>query len=97
MLLEILLTIPYGQTMTYGDIAKQIANQKGIAKMSAQAVDGTIGHNPISLIVPCHRVIGANRKLTRYAGSIEKKCIFETGKVENPQDIFPCGLVYEFP
>lgn len=70
---EILLTIPYGQTMTYGDIAKQIAEQKGIVSMSAQAVGGAVGHNPIGIIVPCHRVIGADRSLTGYAGGIEKK------------------------
>lgn len=70
---EILLTIPYGQTMTYGEIAKRIAVQKGIVSMSAQAVGGAVGHNPIGIIVPCHRVIGADRSLTGYAGGIEKK------------------------
>lgn len=70
---KILLTIPYGKTMTYGDIAAEIARQKGIAKMSAQAVGGAVGHNPISIIVPCHRVIGANGSLTGYAGGIDKK------------------------
>lgn len=70
---EIMLTIPFGQTMTYGEIANQIAKQKGLAKMSAQAVGGAVGHNPISLIIPCHRVIGANGSLTGYAGGIHKK------------------------
>lgn len=70
---EILLTIPYGQTMTYGEIAKIIAKQKGITRMSAQAVGGAVGRNPISIIVPCHRVIGANESLTGYAGGIDKK------------------------
>lgn len=70
---EILLTIPFGQTMTYGEIAKQIAGQMGIASMSAQAVGGAVGHNPISLIIPCHRVVGTNGSLTGYAGGIEKK------------------------
>ena len=70
---EIMLSIPYGQTMTYGEIAKQIAAQKGLAGMSAQAVGGAVGHNAISLIIPCHRVVGANGSLTGYAGGIEKK------------------------
>lgn len=70
---EIMLTIPFGQTMTYGEIANCIAKQRGITRMSAQAVGGAVGHNSISLIIPCHRVIGANGKLTGYAGGIEKK------------------------
>ena len=69
---KILLTIPYGHTMTYGEIAAQIAAQKG-NNMSAQAVGGAVGHNPISLIVPCHRVVGSNGSLTGYAGGIHKK------------------------
>lgn len=70
---DILLTIPYGQTMTYGEIASLIAKQKGIARMSPQAVGGAVGHNPISLIIPCHRVVGTNGSLTGYAGGIDKK------------------------
>ena len=70
---EIMLTIPYGKTMTYGEIADRIARQKGIAKMSARAVGGAVGHNSISLIIPCHRVMGANGSLTGYAGDIDKK------------------------
>lgn len=70
---EIMLTIPFGQTMTYGGIADRIAKQKGIAKMSAQAVGAAVGHNSISLIIPCHRVVGTNGSLTGYAGGIEKK------------------------
>ncbi len=70
---EILLTIPYGQTVTYGEIAKVYAMQKGLNKMSAQAVGGAVAHNPISLIVPCHRVIGSDGSLTGYAGGIERK------------------------
>lgn len=70
---EIMLTIPFGQTMTYGEIANSIAKQKGLVKMSAQAVGGAVGHNSISLIIPCHRVVGANGSLTGYAGGIEKK------------------------
>lgn len=70
---EILRSIPYGKTMTYGEIAKQIAARKGISRMSAQAVGGAVGHNKISVIVPCHRVVGANGNLTGYAGGIDKK------------------------
>lgn len=70
---EIMLTIPFGQTMTYGEIANNIARQRGLATMSAQAVGGAVAHNPISLIIPCHRVVGTNGSLTGYAGGIEKK------------------------
>lgn len=70
---EILLEIPYGETMTYGDIAKQVAREFGIDKMSAQAVGGAVSRNPISIIVPCHRVLGANLNITGYAGGIDKK------------------------
>lgn len=70
---QILCTIPYGNTITYGEIATLMAKKKGIAHMSAQAVGGAIGHNKISVIVPCHRVVGANGSLTGYAGGIEKK------------------------
>ena len=70
---EIMLSIPYGQTMTYGEIAKIIANRRYHSLMSAQAVGGAVGHNPISLIIPCHRVVGANGNLTGYAGGIDKK------------------------
>jgi len=68
-----LCDIPYGQTTTYGEIAKQMALRRGLKSMSAQAVGGAVGHNPISIIVPCHRVIGANGNLTGYAGGIDKK------------------------
>ena len=64
---DILMTIPYGQTMTYGEIAEILAQQTGKNKMSAQAVGGVVGHNPISIIIPCHRVVGADGKLTGYA------------------------------
>ncbi len=70
---QILQNIPYGQTITYGDIARQLAAQQGKTKMSAQAVGGAVGHNPISIIVPCHRVVGAGGSLTGYAGGIDKK------------------------
>lgn len=70
---EILLTIPYGRTMTYGEIAKRIEEKMGIARMSAQAAGGAVGHNPISLIIPCHRIVGTDGSLTGYAGGIDKK------------------------
>lgn len=80
---EIMLTIPYGQIMTYGEIAAKLAEQKGLARMSAQAVGGAVGHNPISIIVPCHRVVGTNGSLTGYAGGIEKKiALLELEKAE---------------
>ena len=64
---------PYGRTITYGQIAKQLAKNTGIDKMSAQAVGGAVGHNPISIIVPCHRVVGTNGSLTGYAGGLIRK------------------------
>ena len=70
---KILCKIPYGETITYNDIAKEIARQRKIKKMSAQAIGGAVGHNPISIIIPCHRVVGTNGNLTGYAGGIEKK------------------------
>lgn len=70
---KILCEIPYGEVTTYGEIAKKIAAEKGISSMSAQAVGGAVGHNPISIIIPCHRVVGTNGSLTGYAGGIEIK------------------------
>lgn len=70
---NILCQIPYGETMTYGAIAQKIAAARGLKRMSAQAVGGAVGHNPISIIVPCHRVVGSNGSLTGYAGGLEKK------------------------
>ena len=70
---EILLKIPYGKTTTYGQIAREIAAARGLAKMSAQAVGGAVGHNEISIIIPCYRVIGAHGNLTGYAGGIDRK------------------------
>lgn len=70
---EILLTVPYGRTVTYGEIARLIAKRKGLPHMSAQAVGGAVAHNPVSLIVPCHRVLGADGSLTGYAGGLDRK------------------------
>lgn len=69
----ILKQIPYGQIVTYGEIASMVAKLKGVEKVSAQAVGGAVGHNPISIIIPCHRVVGKNGSLTGYAGGIERK------------------------
>lgn len=70
---ELLRQIPYGETVTYGELAQAVAGQRGLARMSAQAVGGAVGHNPMSLIVPCHRVVGADGSLTGYAGGVAKK------------------------
>lgn len=78
---KILCKIPYGEVRTYGDIAKIIAKNTGKKSMSAQAIGGAVGHNPISIIIPCHRVVGTNGSLTGYAGGIDKK--IELLKLEN--------------
>lgn len=70
---EIMLTIPFGKTMTYKEIAEKIAKKKGLLSMSAQAVGNAVGRNPISLIIPCHRVIGTSGSLTGYAGGLTRK------------------------
>lgn len=70
---EILCDIPYGQVTTYGEIAGKIAETHGLGKMSAQAVGGAVSHNPISIIIPCHRVVGMNGSLTGYAGGLKRK------------------------
>lgn len=70
---ELLCEIPYGQVVTYGEIAKKTAEKIGRDSMSAQAIGGAVGHNPISIIIPCHRVVGANGSLTGYAGGIAVK------------------------
>lgn len=70
---NMLCEIPYGKVITYGDIAKRIAKLENIESMSSQAVGGAVGHNPISIIIPCHRVVGSGGSLTGYAGGIDKK------------------------
>ncbi len=79
---RLLLDIPYGKTTTYGALAKEIARSRGIGRMAAQAVGGAVGRNPVALIVPCHRVIGANGSLTGYAGGLEKKAKLLTLELE---------------
>lgn len=70
---EVLLQIPYGTTISYGELAKRLSLRNGGGKTSARAVGGAVGHNPISIIIPCHRVIGADGGLTGYAGGTQKK------------------------
>lgn len=70
---KLLLQIPYGQTMTYGEIARQLEKLQNRPHMSAQAVGGAVGHNGISIIIPCHRVVGTKGNLTGYAGGLDKK------------------------
>ena len=78
---KILCKIPYGEVITYGDISKIVAKEMGKKSMSAQAIGNAVGHNPISIIIPCHRVIGVNGNLTGYAGGIDKK--IQLLKIEN--------------
>ena len=70
---DIMRFIPFGHSMTYGEIAALIAQKRGIRKMSAQAVGGAVGWNPLCIIIPCHRVLGANKSLTGYGGGIKNK------------------------
>lgn len=91
---EILCKIPYGEIYTYGQIARIIAKEQGKSKMSAQAIGGAVGHNPISIIIPCHRVIGSNGKLTGYAGGIENK--IKLLELENHSPKF-AGKTIAFP
>ena len=70
---KLLLQIPYGQTTTYGEIARQLEKLQNRPHMSAQAVGGAVGHNGISIIIPCHRVVGTKGNLTGYAGGLDKK------------------------
>lgn len=67
------MQIPYGQTVTYGELARKLVEKQGVEHMSAQAVGGAVGHNKISVIIPCHRVVGTSGSLTGYAGGIDKK------------------------
>ena len=81
---EILKTIPYGETITYGEIAKIIAAEKNMSKMSAQAVGNAVGKNPVCIIIPCHRVVGANGKLVGFGGGINNKIsLLKLEKIKN--------------
>lgn len=80
---NILREIPYGEVTTYGEIAKKMAARMGKTSMSSQAVGGAVGHNPISIIIPCHRVVGSNGSLTGFSGGIQKKIkLLELEKVD---------------
>ena len=70
---DMLLAIPYGHTVTYGELAREYARMNSLQAMSSQAVGGAVGHNPVSIIVPCHRVVGSGGSLTGYAGRVELK------------------------
>ena len=86
---KILLTIAYGETVTYGEIARKLAERDGKAKMSAQAVGGAVAHNPILLIIPCHRVVGARDEIVGYAGGVDRKAkLLELENKNSPH----CGL-----
>ncbi len=75
---DLLLQISYGESTTYGTLASKLAQARGLERMSAQAVGGAVGHNPISILIPCHRVLGADRRLTGYAGGRDKKAALLT-------------------
>lgn len=84
-----LLTIPYGETATYGEIARKLAEKNGKTKMSSQAVGGAVAHNPILLIIPCHRVVGARGEIVGYAGGVDRKVkLLELETKNSPH----CGL-----
>ena len=85
---DILCKIPYGEVITYADIAKKMAAKMNIQSMSAQAVGGAVGHNPISIIIPCHRVVGTNGSLTGYAGGIAAKVSLLTLEGANMSSLF---------
>lgn len=85
---RILCEIPYGKTMTYGEIVEKLAARSGLSRMSAQAVGGAVGHNPISIVIPCHRVVGSSGSLTGYAGGIEKKVKLLTHEGVNTDKLF---------
>ncbi len=70
---DALRRIPYGKTVTYGNLAREVASGRGFCSVSAQAIGGAVGHNPITILIPCHRVVGWNGSLTGYAGGLERK------------------------
>ena len=85
---KILCEIPYGEVITYKDIANIIAKEKGLKKMSCQAIGNAVSHNPISIIIPCHRVVGTNGSLTGYAGGIYKKAYLLEHEKVNMEKLF---------
>lgn len=85
---NVLKEIPYGKTITYKKIAEKIARQKGLRSMSAQAIGNAVGHNPVSILIPCHRVIGCNGNLTGYAGGIDRKMSLLTLEHADTEGLF---------
>lgn len=85
---KILCEIPYGEVTTYGDISRKIADNRGIDRMSAQAVGQAVGHNPISIIIPCHRVVGTGGSLTGYAGGLQRKVSLLTLEGVSMENLF---------
>ena len=85
---KILCEIPYGEVVTYKSIADIIAKQKHLKKMSCQAIGNAVGHNPISIIIPCHRVVGTNGSLTGYAAGIDKKVYLLKHEKVNMEKLF---------
>lgn len=86
--INIINTIPYGKTLTYGEISKKIEDNRGIKKMSSQAVGGAVGANPICIIIPCHRVVGSNGNLTGYGGGIKNKVALLTHEKNDMSQYF---------
>jgi methylated-DNA-[protein]-cysteine S-methyltransferase len=93
---DVLLRIPMGKVATYGQIARSIARTRGLVSMSAQAVGGAVGHNPISILIPCHRVVGSNGSLTGYAGGLDKKAALLRIEKADPAKIDPDRSVLDF-
>ncbi len=85
---RILCDIPWGHTMTYGEISRVVAGNHGLEHMSAQAIGGAVAHNPVSIIIPCHRVVGTNGSLTGYAGGVERKLRLLTLEEVDTQRLF---------
>ena len=93
---DLLSKIPYGEVVTYKELAGEIARQKGIPSMSTQAIGGAVGHNPISIIIPCHRVVGSDGSLTGYAGGIDKKRAWlqSNGPQKYRKETLPCKSLW---
>jgi len=90
---DILREIPYGEVTTYGEIAKKMAASMGKASMSSQAVGGAVGHNPISIIIPCHRVVGTSGSLTGYAGGVQTKIMLLELECADISNLFVPGPI----
>lgn len=89
----LLQKIPYGETTTYGDLARTLARHQGRASLSAQAVGGAVGHNPISILIPCHRVVGRNGSLIGYAGGLDRKrFLLRLENARRPATLFPATI-----